>query len=84
MKLKKCSVFSQQGFSKQALLVKVKRKRPVRRPRTRWEDYIEDLEWNRLGLQPSEMLEVVADRDVWQNGAERSFLWQYDNIMNYG
>jgi len=22
--------------------------------------------WNRLGLQPSEMLEVVADRDVWR------------------
>jgi len=38
----------------------------VRRPRTRWEDYIEDLGWNRLELQPSEMMEVVADRDVWR------------------
>jgi len=27
-------------------------------------DYIEDLGWNRFGLQQSEMLEVVADRDV--------------------
>jgi len=29
---------------------------PVQRPRTRWEDYFEDLGWIRLGLQPSEML----------------------------
>jgi len=35
------------------------------RPRTRWEDYIDDIGWNRLGLQPSDMLEVVADRDLW-------------------
>jgi len=48
---------------KQAFLTKIKGKRPAGRPRTRWEDYIEDLRWNRLGLQPSEMLEVVADRD---------------------
>jgi len=27
--------------------------------------YIEDLEWNRLGLQLNKMMEVVADRDVW-------------------
>jgi len=50
----------------QALLAKVKGKRSVGRPRTRWQDYIEYLGWNRLGLQPSEMLEVVADRDVWR------------------
>jgi len=41
-------------------------KRPVGRPRTRWADYIENLGWNRFGLQPSEMLEVVVDRDVWR------------------
>jgi len=40
---------------KQALLAKVKGKRPVGRPRTRWVDYIEDLGWNRLGFQSSEM-----------------------------
>jgi len=40
------------------------------RPRTRWEDYIEDFGWNRLGLQPSEMLKVVADRDVWRLNLE--------------
>jgi len=47
-------------FPKQALLAKVKGERPVGRPRTRWADYIEDLGWNRLELQLSEMLKVVA------------------------
>jgi len=60
----------QERLPKQALLEKVKRKRPVRRPRTRWADYIEVLGWNRLGLQPSEILEVVADRDVWRLNLE--------------
>jgi len=36
----------------------------------RWADYIEDLGWNCLGLQPSKMLEVVADRDVWRLNLE--------------
>ena len=44
----------------QALLVKAKGRRPVGRPRTRWTDYIEDLGWNRLGLRPSEMMEVIS------------------------
>jgi len=56
---------------KQALLAKVKGKRPVGRPRIRWADYIEDLGWNCLGLQPSKMLEVVADRDVWRLNLEQ-------------
>jgi len=56
--------------SQTSLLAKVKGKRPVGRPRTRWENYIEELGWNRLELQPSEMLEVVADRDVWRLNVE--------------
>jgi len=60
----------QERLPKQALLAKVKGKRPMGRPRTRWQDYIEDLEWNRLELQLSEMLEVVADRDVWRLNLE--------------
>jgi len=51
---------------KQALLAKVKGKRPVGRP----QDYTEDLGWNRLGLQPSEMLAVVTDRDAWRLNLE--------------
>jgi len=35
-----------------------------------WADYIEDLGWNHLGLQPSEMLEVVVDHDVWRLNLE--------------
>jgi len=60
----------QEKLPKQALLAKVKGKRPVGRPQTRWAEYIEDLGWNRLGLQPNEMLEVVADRDVWRLNLE--------------
>jgi len=55
---------------KQALLAKVKGKKPVERPRTRWKDCIDDLGWNRLGLQSSEMLKVVEDRDVWRLAAQ--------------
>ena len=29
-------------------------------------DYIKDLGWNRLGLYPSKMMEVVKDREVWR------------------
>jgi len=60
----------QKMFPKQAVLAKVKRKRPVGRPRTRWEDYTEVIGCNRLGLQPSEMMEVVADRDEWRFNLE--------------
>jgi len=56
----------QERLPKQVLLAKVKGKRPVRRPQTCWEDYIEDLGLNQLGLQPNEILEVVANRDVWR------------------
>jgi len=52
-------------FPKQALLAKVKGIRLVGRPQTHWQDYIEDLGWIRLVLQPSKMLAVVTDRDVW-------------------
>ena len=51
---------------KQALLAKANGKRPdVGRRRTRWTNYIGDLGWNRLELYPSEMMEVMGDREVW-------------------
>jgi len=34
------------------------------------EDRNEDLGWNRLGLHPNEMMEVVTDRDIWQLNLE--------------
>ena len=49
----------QERLPKQALHAKANGRRPVGQPRTRWTDYIEDLEWNRLGLRPSEMMEVM-------------------------
>ena len=49
----------QERLPKQALHAKANGRRPVGRPRTRWTDYIEDLGWNRLGLRPSEMMEVM-------------------------
>jgi len=42
----------------------------VGRPRTRWEDFIEDLGWNRLELQSSKMMEVMADCNVWRLNLE--------------
>ena len=55
---------------KQALLAKANGKRPLGRPRTRWTNYIKDLEWNRLGLHPSEMMDVMEDREVWQSNCK--------------
>ena len=56
----------QERLPKQALLAKGNQRRPVGRPKTRWTDCIEDLGWNRLGLHPSEMIEVMEDREVWR------------------
>ena len=54
----------QERLPKQALLAKANGRRLVVRPRTRWTDYIENLGWNRLGLHPSEMMDVMEDREV--------------------
>ena len=60
----------QERLPKQVLLAKANGRRPVGRPRTRWTDYIKDLGWNRLGLYPSEMMEVMEDREVWRLNLE--------------
>ena len=56
----------QERLPEQALLAKANGRRPVGRPRTRWTDYVEDFGWNRLGLHPSEMMEVMEDREGLQ------------------
>ena len=61
---------AQERLPKQALHAKANGRRPVGRPRTRWSDYIEDLGCNRLGLRPSEMMEVMEDREVWRLNLE--------------
>ena len=57
----------QERFPKQTLLAKANGRRPVGRPRTKcskWTNYFENLEWNRLGLYPSKMLDVMEDCEV--------------------
>ena len=51
----------QKRLPKQALLAKVNEKRPLRRPRTIWTNYMES---NPLGLYPSKMMDVMEDREV--------------------
>ena len=60
------STMPQERLPNQALHGKANGRRPVGRPRTRWTDYIEDLGWERLGLRPSEKMEVMEDREVWR------------------
>ena len=39
-------------------------KRPRGRPR--WRDYISDLAWSRLGMEPAELSEIAVDREVFR------------------
>ena len=64
------SRMSQERLPQQALLAKENGRRPVGQPRTRWTDYIEDLGWNRLGLRPCKMMEVMEYREVWRLNLE--------------
>ena len=34
-------------------------------PRTRWRDYISDLAWFRLGVDPAELSEIAVDCEVF-------------------
>jgi len=65
-----CKQNASEKVSQTSFTCESKRKKAVGRPRTRYQDYIEDLGWNRLGLQPSEMLAVMAHRDVWRLNLE--------------
>ena len=60
----------QERLPKQALHAKANGRRPVGRPKTRWTNYIEDLGWSRLGLHPSEMMDVMKDREKWRLNLE--------------
>jgi len=53
---------------KQVLLAKPTGKRPRCRPRTSWIDYIFDLAWSRVGVEPAELSEIAfaVDHDVFQ------------------
>ena len=60
----------QERLPKQALHAKANGRRPVGRPGTRWTNYIENLGWNRLGLHPSEIMDVMEDREEWRLNLE--------------
>ena len=57
---------SQERLSRQALLAKPSGKRPRGRPRPRWSNYISDLAWSRLGVEPAELSEIAVDREVFR------------------
>ena len=42
-----------------------KGKRLRGQPTTRWGDYISDLTWSRLGVEPTELSEVSENREVF-------------------
>ena len=56
----------QERHSKQASLTKANARKPIGRSKTRWtyRYYVKDLAWNRLGLYPSEMMDVMEDREL--------------------
>ena len=39
-------------------------KSPRGRPRTRWRNYVRNLAWSRLGIQPAKLPLVAGDQDV--------------------
>jgi len=51
---------------RQILLATPTEKGPRCRPRTRWSDYISDLAWSRLGVEPAELSEMPVDCEVFQ------------------
>jgi len=50
---------SHERLARQVLLAKPTGKRARGRPRTRWSDYICDLAWPRLGVEPAELPEIA-------------------------
>ena len=56
---------TQERLPKHVLLAKANGGRPFKQPRARWANYIRDLGWNRLGIHPSKMKDVIKDREVW-------------------
>ena len=56
----------QERLPKQALLAKANGKRLLGRCRTKWNNYIMDLGWNRLGFNPGDMMDTMENREVWR------------------
>jgi len=53
-------------LAKQVQLAEPMEKRFRGHPRPSWSDYISDLAWSRLGVEPAELSEIAVDREVFQ------------------
>ena len=42
-------------------------KRPIVQPRTRWQNYVEDLALSRCGIPPAKLMLVAGERDAWSS-----------------
>ena len=56
---------SQKILARQVLLAVSEGKRPRGRPSTTWRDYISDLTWSRLGVEPAELSHVPENHEVF-------------------
>jgi len=54
------------SMARQVLLAKHTGKRPKDRPRPVWSDYISDLAWSHLVVEPAALAETAVDREVFQ------------------
>ena len=60
------SRMSHKRLARQVLLAKHTGKRPRDRPRPSWSDYISDLAWSRLDVEPAKPSEIAIGREVYQ------------------
>jgi len=51
---------------RQVLLAKPTGKLPIGRLRLKWSDYISDLAYSRLGVEPAELPEIAVDPEVFR------------------
>ena len=56
----------QDRSARQVLVVTITEKWPRGRPRSMWRDYISDLAWSRLGVQPAELSEIHENCEVFR------------------
>jgi len=57
---------AQERLTRQVLLAAPSGKRPSGRPRTRWCNYIFNLSWFCLGVEPAELSVISGDREAFR------------------
>ena len=61
-----CDMNVSQANSKATSRCSFKWQKPRGQPRTRWQNYVEELAWSHLGIPPAELPLVAGDRDAWR------------------